>query len=66
MIIGGIAFHLQFMYGLRHEREAMKREGLIHAQSHFPVSLTLIVAILLLLLGMAAIASLAFGIGPLR
>ena len=34
----------------------MKAEGLIHAESGFPVSLTLLVAILLLLLGVMAIA----------
>src|SRR5262245_23893358 len=44
MLIGGILYHLQFMVGLRHEREAMRQDGLIHAQSRFPVSLTLITA----------------------
>ena len=66
MVAVGIGFHLQFMYSLRREREDMKIEGLIHAESHFPVSFTLVVAILLLLLGVAAIASLTFDIGPFR
>jgi putative membrane protein len=54
------------MLGLRHQREDMKAEGLIHGESRFPVSYTLVVAILLLLLGLAAIASLSFDIGPLQ
>ncbi|HKW10611.1 MAG TPA: DUF202 domain-containing protein [Gemmatimonadaceae bacterium] len=66
MVVAGIAFHAQFMLALRRQREEMTREGLIHGQSHFPVSYTLIVAMLLLLLGIAAIASVSFGLGPLR
>ncbi len=64
MVAVGIAYHVQFMVGLRRERKAMAREGLIHAQSGFPVSFTLLIAILLLLLGIAAIASVTFHIGP--
>ena len=50
MLIGGIIYHLQFMLGLRETRKAMTADGLIHGESHFPVSLTLITACLLLLL----------------
>jgi putative membrane protein len=59
MLLMGIGFHLAFMRGLRLEREQMREEGLIFAQSHFPVSLTLIIAILLLLLGLFALGSIA-------
>jgi len=64
MLTGGIIYHLQFMYGLREERKAMAADGLIHAQSHFPVSLTLITASLLLVVGSAAIISMIFQVGP--
>lgn len=64
MLALGIAFHVQFMIGLRHERKQMKEEGLIHAESHFPVSLTLLTAIALLILGIAAIVSMTFRTGP--
>jgi putative membrane protein len=64
MLIGGIIYHLQFMLGLRHEREAMTASGLIHGQSHFPVSLTLITATLLLTIGIVAIVSMIFQVGP--
>src|SRR6516165_8921283 len=40
MLVLGIIYHIQFMIGLRHMRESMRQEGLIHAESVFPVSLT--------------------------
>ena len=64
MLIGGIIYHIQFMIGLRNERTAMRDAGLIHAQSHFPASLTLITALVLLFVGIAAIVSMVFQIGP--
>ena len=64
MLVVGIIYHVQFMVGLRREREAMRVGAYIHAESVFPVSLTLMVAILLLLLGLSAGAGIAFGLGP--
>jgi putative membrane protein len=64
MLISGIAYHSFFMLELRRERAALKAEGLIHAESHFPPSFTLAIAFLLLLLGLFAISSMAFQIGP--
>jgi putative membrane protein len=64
MLIIGIVYHVQFMLGLRHERQAMRAAGLVHAESHFPVSLTLMTAIILLLIGVAAIFSMVFRAGP--
>ncbi|QIO37508.2 YidH family protein [Bradyrhizobium sp. 1(2017)] len=64
MLIGGLIYHLQFMVQLREERKAMASDGLIHAESSFPVSLTLMTAVILLLVGVAAIVSMVFDIGP--
>jgi putative membrane protein len=64
MLAFGIAYHVAFMKGLRHEREELKAAGLIHGESVFPASLTLIVAVFLFLIGLLAIASIAFRIGP--
>ena len=64
MLVFGIIYHVQFMLGLRDERKAMKIDGLIHGESKFPVSLTLVTAVLLLLIGIAAIMSMVFHIGP--
>ena len=66
MLILGIIYHLLFMRGLRQEREALKAAGLVHAKSVFPVSLVLIVAVLLLLLGIAAALSMIGHAGPLE
>ena len=64
MLLVGIGYHISFMLGLRRQRVSMKSAGLIHAESHFPVSLTLIVALLLLVIGLFAIASMVFQTGP--
>ena len=64
ILMVGIAYHGAFMRELRREREEMAEEGLIRAKTHFPVSYTLIVAVLLLLLGLTAIADGVFHFGP--
>ncbi len=64
MLVLGIIYHVQFMLGLRHVRREMAVQGQIHGESRFPVSLTLITAVLLLLVGIAAIVSMIFGVGP--
>lgn len=64
MLVGGIIYHLRFMIGLRQERKALAADGLIHAESSFPVSMTLITAALLLALGVVAIVSMIFRSGP--
>ncbi|UVF21618.1 DUF202 domain-containing protein [Microvirga terrae] len=64
MLVTGIVYHVQFMVGLRQERKVMTEYGLIHGESHFPVSLTLITAIVLLIIGVAAVISMLFQVGP--
>ena len=64
MLVLGIGYHVAFMLELRREREQLKREGLIHAQSRFPPSLTLIVAVLLLAVGILAVLSMLLKMGP--
>jgi putative membrane protein len=63
-LVMGIAYHVRFMAELRRFREEMRVDGLIHGESRFPVSQTLIVAVLLLAIGLFAITSMVFGIGP--
>ena len=65
MLVIGIVYHVLFMAGLRREREMLKANGLIHAESGYPVSFTLIVALVLLVLGVLAIVSMVFNVGPL-
>jgi putative membrane protein len=64
MLIVGIGYHISYMIGLRKERAILKADGLIHAESQFPVSLTLIIALLLLAIGFVAIFSMVYGVGP--
>jgi putative membrane protein len=66
MLVIGIVYHIQFMAGLRHLRESMREEGLVHGETAFPVSFTLITALILLIIGVAAIVSLAFRVGPFQ
>ena len=66
MLVTGIVYHAIFMIGLRAERGAMKAAGLIHGESRFPPSFTLITAILLLLVGVVVGISMVFRIGPFK
>ena len=64
ILVIGIIYHLQFMLGLRRERSDMVDAGLIYGQSGYPVSFTLLVAVSLLVVGVLAIVSMTFGVGP--
>jgi putative membrane protein len=64
MLVVGIIYHVQFMLGLRAMRETMREAGLVHAESRFPTSFTLVTAIILLLIGVFAIVSMLFQSGP--
>lgn len=64
MLVIGIIYHVQFMIGLREERKSMTASGLIHGESKFPPSLTLVTALILLLIGITAIINMVFQIGP--
>ncbi len=64
MLIGGIIYHVQFMIHLREQRKEMMAAGLVYGESKFPLSLTLATAVILLLIGIAAIVSMVFHVGP--
>lgn len=66
LLVGGIGYHVSYMVELRRLRAAMKAEGALYAETTFPVSLSLLVAVLLLVLGLVAVASMAFDVGPLE
>ena len=42
----------------------MVADGLIHGESDFPPSLTLVTAVILLAIGLVAITSMVFQVGP--
>jgi uncharacterized membrane protein YidH (DUF202 family) len=60
MLIIGMIHHVQFMVELKRTRRDMKRQGLIYGESRFPVSITFLVSLGLLLLGFAAIVNMVF------
>ena len=64
ILIVGIVYHVMFMLGLRRERQMLKADGLIHAESGYPVSFVLLIAIALFAIGAMAIVSMVFHIGP--
>jgi uncharacterized membrane protein YidH (DUF202 family) len=64
VLVFGIIYHVQFMLGLRRVRSSMTTEELIHGESAFPPSFTLISAVILLIVGIFAIVSMVFQVGP--
>jgi putative membrane protein len=65
MLTLGILYHLQYMYKLRTMRRNMIAAGLLHGDTPIPVSLTLIIAFLLLMLGISSFLSMVYHVGPL-
>lgn len=63
LLVGGIVRHIQYANDLRRRRGTMIGDHLIHGDSPYPVSITLITAILLLLIGVVAIVSVLFDVG---
>jgi uncharacterized membrane protein YidH (DUF202 family) len=66
LLVGGIVRHLQYVAELRGLRQLMANEGLVHAETRFPISVTLIVAVLLVALGVAAFMGIVFDFSLLR
>jgi putative membrane protein len=65
MLVVGVVYHILFMVGLRRERAMLRRLGVLHAESQFPPSFTLMIAILLFGVGVSAIVAMLTGAGPL-
>lgn len=62
LLVVGIMYHVAFMRTLRRERDAMIGEGLVHGESSYPISYTLLTALALLFLGLYAIVSMVFDV----
>lgn len=63
MLLLGIVYHVHYMRSLRDERAAMTHAGLIHGETPYPLSLTLLVSLILLAIGILAIVSLVGNAG---
>lgn len=60
LLVGGIVNHARFALELRRTRAMMTTEGLIYGESRYPVSITFLTALALLVVGVAAGASIVF------
>lgn len=60
LLIGGIVRHVQFALELRHRRDELIDDDLIHGESRYPVSMTLVTGVLLLVIGILAGISILF------
>jgi putative membrane protein len=65
LLVGGIVYHVLYMTQLRQERTRLAQQQLIHAQSPYPFSLSLLTAVVLLALGVVALLGVSSGVGPL-
>jgi uncharacterized membrane protein YidH (DUF202 family) len=62
LLIGGIIRHIQYATELRHIRRAMTEDHLIHGETLYPVSMTLITALALLAIGILAALNILFNL----
>jgi putative membrane protein len=63
-LLAGIVYHVWFMRDLRNKRNAMDAAGTLATDDGFPTHATLVVAVMVLLVGIFAIVSIAFKVGP--
>lgn len=64
LLTGGIVYHLGFMVQLRRKQQALVADSDVQGEGRFPVSLPLLVAVFLLLLGALTAAGAVFHAGP--
>jgi putative membrane protein len=63
-LAGGVFYQIKFMLGLRRQRQALAASGTLHTDDEYPLSFNLVLAIVLLLVGIFAILSIGFHVGP--
>jgi putative membrane protein len=64
LLAGGITYQVLYMTQLRRERGDLAKQELIHAETSYPYSLSLLTAIVLFVLGIIAMVGVTFGVGP--
>ena len=64
VLLLGTLYHYQYMTQLRRQRQEFIGRGYLPGTSSFPLSMSLVTAFLLLLVGLAAILSIMLRIGP--
>ena len=61
-LILGIAYHSKFMLEVRAERDALLNEDLLPTKDHFPISMILIIAIVLLVVGIISLTTMILAV----
>jgi putative membrane protein len=64
VLILGTVYHVQYMNQLRRQRAEFIELGYLRGKTSFPLSMSLVTAFLLLLVGLAAILSIMLRMGP--
>jgi putative membrane protein len=64
VLLLGTLYHYQYMTQLRRQRKEFIERGYLPGTSSFPLSMSLVAAFLLLLVGLAAILSIMLRVGP--
>ncbi|MGA8891891.1 MAG: DUF202 domain-containing protein [Anaeromyxobacteraceae bacterium] len=64
VLLLGTVYHYQYMVQLRRQRAEFIGRGYLPGTSSFPLSMSLVTAFLLLLVGLAAILSIMLRVGP--
>lgn len=64
VLLLGTLYHVQYMLQLRRQRKEFIGRGYLPGTSSFPLSMSLVAAFLLLLVGLAAILSIMLRVGP--
>jgi putative membrane protein len=66
LLIAGLVFHIRFNRSLRGERTLMVEHGFLHGQLPYPVSLTTIIALILLVIGTLTVIGIIVREGPFQ
>jgi putative membrane protein len=66
LLILGLVFHLSFMRSLRKARNNLIEQSLLHGELPYPVSLTAVIALVLLVIGLVSLLSIVLRQGPFQ
>ena len=64
LLVLGLIFHISFMRSLRKERQLLVEESFLDEETPSPISLTTIVAVVLLVIGLLSLIRVFFRQGP--
>jgi len=66
LLVLGLVFHLGFMRSLRKARNNLIEQSLLHGELPYPISLTAVIAVVLLAIGLVTLVSIVLREGPFQ